>query len=120
MLCCDVYEGRQGEHTRDAFLYITLAHPCDTFFRPSCVQKPPGGLTNESEVSSPVTDVSVRIVVLGVLRRTVLSFGPKKLGSSAGASALQASGRHRTTLVRDAHGPRQRTPADVMSMSMWM
>jgi len=37
-------------------------------------------LTNESEVSLPSNRRSsayVRVVVLGVLRRTVLSFGPK-------------------------------------------
>ena len=64
----------------------------------SCVRKT--SWTNESEVSSPVTDVSVlyvRVVVLGVLRRAV--FWAEKLGSSVGAPALQASGRHCTTLV---------------------
>jgi hypothetical protein len=54
----------------------------------------------------------VRVVVLGVLRRAVLSFGPKKHGSSVAARALQASGRHRTTLVRDGSpGVRRRRRA---------
>ena len=73
-----------------------------TFSRPSCVHKP--SLANESEVSSPSNrrgSAYVRVVVLGVPRRAV--FWAEKLGSSAGASAFQASGRHRTTLVRDAH-----------------
>ena len=73
-----------------------------TFFRPSCVQKT--RLTNESEMSSPSNrriSAYVRVVVLGVLRRAV--FWAEKLGSFVGAPALQASGRHHTTLVRDAH-----------------
>jgi len=62
-------------------------------------------LTNESEVSSHGnrrTGAYVRVVVLGVLGVLYCLLG-RKLGSFAGASALQASGRHRTTLVRDAH-----------------
>ena len=49
-----------------------------TFFRPSDMQKT--RLTNESEVSCPRNrriSAYVRVVVLGVLRRAVLSFGPK-------------------------------------------
>ncbi len=74
-----------------------------TFFRPSCVQKT--SLTNESDVSSPSDrgiSAYVRVVVLGVLRRAVCWDG-KKSALSVAAPALQASGRHRTTLVRDAH-----------------
>jgi len=43
-----------------------------------------------------------RVVALGVLRRAVCWDG-KKSALSVAAPALQASGRHRTTLVRDAH-----------------
>ena len=48
--------------------------PARTPFRPSCVPKKPWGLTNDSEVSSRGNrriSAHVRVVVLGVLRRTV-------------------------------------------------
>ena len=76
--------------------------PLCSFFRPSCVQKT--SLTNESEVSSPVTDLSALCAGGGAGRPKACCLLGRKNGSSVGAFALQASGRHRTTLVRDAHG----------------
>ena len=86
-----MYERRHGKHTRVHFLSGLLR-----------AKGGAGGLTNESEVSFPSDRrISAYVVVVGVLRPTTTTY--RLLGSSVGASALQTSGRHRTTLVRDAH-----------------
>jgi len=77
--------------------------PVCTFCRPSCVQKPSS--TNEIEVRSPShRRISALCAGGGDGRpkaRTV--FWAENSALPQAPSALQASGRHRTTVVRDVH-----------------